>query len=70
MRVLLAYPEFPAETFWSFERALVLSGRRSTMPPLGLLTVAAFFDAHEHELTLADENVQSIYKYLSGREHH
>ena len=40
MNVLLAYPEFP-DTFWSFKHALEFVGKRSALPPLGLLTVAA-----------------------------
>ncbi|MCP3920711.1 MAG: B12-binding domain-containing radical SAM protein [bacterium] len=60
MKVLLAYPKFPADTFWSFERALALSGRCSTMPPLGLLTVAGMLPPDRFELTLADENVRPI----------
>ena len=40
MRVLLIYPEFP-QSFWSFEQALNLVGRKALLPPLGLVTVAA-----------------------------
>ena len=40
MNVLLLYPEFP-DTFWSFKHALKFIHRRSVLPPLGLLTVAA-----------------------------
>ena len=40
MKVLLVYPEFP-DTFWSFKHALEFVGKRSALPPLDLLTVAA-----------------------------
>jgi radical SAM superfamily enzyme YgiQ (UPF0313 family) len=40
MNVLLVYPEFP-DTFWSFKHALKFIHRRASLPPLGLLTVAA-----------------------------
>jgi radical SAM superfamily enzyme YgiQ (UPF0313 family) len=40
MRVLLVYPEFP-DTFWSFKHALQFIRKRASLPPLGLLTVAA-----------------------------
>ena len=40
MNVLLIYPEFP-DTFWSFKHALKFVRRKSILPPLGLLTVAA-----------------------------
>jgi hypothetical protein len=40
MNVLLPYPEFP-DTFWSFKHALKFIRKRASLPPLGLLTVAA-----------------------------
>jgi len=40
MNILLVYPEFP-DTFWSFKYALRFVGKKSALPPLGLLTVAA-----------------------------
>jgi hypothetical protein len=40
MKVLLVYPEFP-DTFWSFKHALQFIRKRASVPPLGLLTVAA-----------------------------
>jgi radical SAM superfamily enzyme YgiQ (UPF0313 family) len=40
MNALLLYPEFP-NTFWSFKHALKFIHKRASLPPLGLLTVAA-----------------------------
>ena len=40
MKALLLYPQLP-DRFWSFRRVLKFIGRRATLPPLGLLTVAA-----------------------------
>ena len=40
MNALLLYPELP-DTFWSFKHALSFVGKRASLPPLGLLTVAA-----------------------------
>jgi radical SAM superfamily enzyme YgiQ (UPF0313 family) len=40
MNALLLYPEFP-DTFWSFKHALTFIRKRASLPPLGLLTVAA-----------------------------
>lgn len=40
MRALLIYPDIP-DTFWSFKHALKFISRKSTQPPLGLLTVAS-----------------------------
>ena len=44
MNLLLLYPEFP-ETFWSFKHALKFVHRKVSLPPLGLLTVAAMLPA-------------------------
>jgi radical SAM superfamily enzyme YgiQ (UPF0313 family) len=58
MNILLIYPEFP-ETFWSFKYALPFVGKRSTLPPLGLLTVAAMLPP-EWDVRLVDTNVQKL----------
>ena len=57
-RVLLVYPAFPP-SFWGFQYALELAGKRASMPPLGLLTVAAMFPDHYH-LRLVDMNVAPL----------
>lgn len=58
MRVLLLYPVFP-QSFWSFEKALQLVGRKAMLPPLGLITVAAILP-QEWEFKLVDLNVRSV----------
>lgn len=58
MRILLLYPEFP-DTFWSFKHALSFVHKRASMPPLGLLTVAAMLPTG-WELRLVDMNVRSL----------
>lgn len=40
MNILLIYPEFP-DTFWSFKHAVKFIHKSASLPPLGLLTVAA-----------------------------
>ena len=40
MRVLLVNPEFP-NSYWSGKHSLPFARRRSLLPPLGLITVAA-----------------------------
>lgn len=40
MHVLLVHPAFPI-TYWGFQHALPIVGKRATLPPLGLITVAA-----------------------------
>lgn len=58
MNILMIYPEFP-DTFWSFKHALKFVGKRSALPPLGLLTVAAMLP-QEWSLRLVDTNVQGV----------
>ncbi len=56
MRVLLLYPLFP-RSFWSFDKALELIGRKVSLPPLGMITVAAILP-QEWEFRLVDRNVR------------
>lgn len=58
MKILLVYPEFP-DTFWSFKHALPFIRKRASMPPLGLLTVAAMLPG-DWELRLVDMNVSPL----------
>jgi len=58
MNIILIYPEFP-DTFWSFKHALTFVGKRSALPPLGLLTVAAMLP-QEWSLRLVDTNVSKL----------
>lgn len=58
MRVLLLYPVFP-QSFWSFEKALQLVGRKAMLPPLGLITVAAILP-QDWEFKLVDRNVRTV----------
>lgn len=60
MNVILIYPEFP-DTFWSFKHALKFIRKRSSSPPLGLLTIAAMLPKAWH-LKLVDANIQKITK--------
>ena len=55
MRVLLLYPLFP-KSFWSFDKALELIGRKVSLPPLSLITVAAILP-QTWEFRLVDRNV-------------
>lgn len=57
--ILLVYPEVPKNTFWSFKYALKLAGKKSAMPPLGLITVAALFPERYH-LKLVDMNIEPL----------
>ena len=77
MRVLLIYPETPS-TFWSFKNALKFISRKSSEPPLGLLTVAAMLP-NGWEKKLLDLNVSRLndeqlawadYVFISGMNVH
>ena len=58
MNVLLIYPEFP-DTFWSFKHALKFIRKKSSAPPLGLLTIAAMLPK-DWNLRLLDVNVKEL----------
>lgn len=58
MRVLLINPASPY-SFWSFEEICRLSGRKSLIPPLGLLTAAALLP-RSWELRLADLSARPV----------
>jgi radical SAM superfamily enzyme YgiQ (UPF0313 family) len=55
---LLVYPEFET-SFWSFKFTLQYLGKKSSMPPLGLLTLASMFP-HDYHLRLVDMNVRPL----------
>jgi radical SAM superfamily enzyme YgiQ (UPF0313 family) len=58
MKALLLYPELP-DTFWSFKHALKFVRKQASMPPLGLLTLAAMLP-QSWELRLLDLNVMEL----------
>jgi radical SAM superfamily enzyme YgiQ (UPF0313 family) len=58
MKILLVYPEFP-DTFWSFKHALKFIHKKASLPPIGLLTVAAMLP-QEWEKRLVDMNTDKL----------
>ena len=58
MNVLIIYPEFP-DTFWSFKHALKFIKKKSSSPPLGLLTIAAMLPCTTGK-KLVDMNVTAL----------
>jgi radical SAM superfamily enzyme YgiQ (UPF0313 family) len=58
MKILMVYPQNP-DTFWSFKHVLRFVSKRSTFPPLGLLTVAAMLPA-DWPIKVIDLNVERL----------
>src|SRR5512147_530010 len=58
VKILLVYPKYPT-TFWSFKYALKFISKKASLPPLGLLTVAAMLPP-EWEQRLVDLNVTRL----------
>ena len=58
MKILLVSPQTP-DTFWSFKHVLKFVAKKSSIPPLGLLTVAAMLPS-DWELRLVDKNVARL----------
>ena len=58
MKILLVSPKTP-DTFWSFKHVLKFVSKKSSIPPLGLLTVAAMLPP-DWELRLVDKNVEPL----------
>lgn len=57
-KVLMVYPKIPA-TFWSYNHAIKFQGKKSLMPPLGLMTIAAMLPS-EFESRIVDMNVEKL----------
>ncbi|MBI5049458.1 MAG: B12-binding domain-containing radical SAM protein [Nitrospirae bacterium] len=58
MKILLVYPKCP-DTFWSFKHALKFISKKASLPPLGLLTVAAMLP-EDWEKRLVDVNIRGL----------
>src|SRR5512140_2261152 len=58
MKALLVQPRAP-HTYWGFQHSLGIIGKRASLPPLGLLTLAALLP-QDWELRLVDLNVEPL----------
>jgi radical SAM superfamily enzyme YgiQ (UPF0313 family) len=58
MNILCVYPAFP-RTYWGAEYTMRFVGRKSILPPLGLLTVAALLPA-DWNVKLCDLNTRAL----------
>ncbi|MCY4401981.1 MAG: B12-binding domain-containing radical SAM protein [Candidatus Poribacteria bacterium] len=55
---LFVYPKFPP-SYWGFKYALDFLGKKSSMPPLGLLTIAGMFPDN-YNLKVVDMNIDTL----------
>jgi len=55
---LFVYPKFPP-SYWGFKYALEFLGKKSSMPPLGLLTIAGMFPKN-YALKVVDMNIEPL----------
>ena len=55
---LFVYPKFPP-SYWGFKYALEFLGKKSSMPPLGLLTIAGMFP-NNYNLKVVDMNIEAL----------
>src|SRR5215470_13967650 len=58
MRALLVYPAFPM-TYWGFQHGIHPIGKRASLPPLGLVTLAALLP-QSWDIRLVDTNVTDL----------
>ncbi|MGP1387925.1 MAG: B12-binding domain-containing radical SAM protein [Thainema sp.] len=56
MKALLLYPRFP-QSFWSYDRFMEIAGLKATIPPLGIITVAALLPS-DWDIRFCDRNVE------------
>jgi radical SAM superfamily enzyme YgiQ (UPF0313 family) len=56
MKALLLYPRFP-QSFWSYDRFMEMAGLKATIPPLGIITVAALLP-EDWDIRFYDRNVE------------
>ncbi|HQF30417.1 MAG TPA: B12-binding domain-containing radical SAM protein, partial [Hyphomicrobiales bacterium] len=58
-RILLVYPNFDAPSFWDFRKVCEVTGSKASLPPLGLITIAALFPP-DWEIRLVDRNIEPL----------
>src|SRR5438093_410846 len=58
MKALMVYPKFPP-TYWSYTYSLRFVGKKSLLPPLGLITVASLLP-RDWRASLVDLNIESL----------
>ena len=64
-KILLVFPLFNPNSFWSFGPACEAAGARCPAPPLGLITLAALLP-QTWEFRLIDRSGEQLFQYLYG----
>ena len=59
VNALLVYPKNPI-TFWSFDEALKIAGKKVVFQPAGLLTIAGMLPEDKYSIKVVDENVKRL----------
>ena len=57
--VLLIFPRFNPNSFWSLQAACDIYGARCPAPPLGLITLAALLP-HDWNIRLVNRNAEAL----------
>jgi radical SAM superfamily enzyme YgiQ (UPF0313 family) len=58
VNILMLYPKYPDQTFWNLDKVSKrIYGRRATMAPLGLLTIASYLP-DDFVVRLVDRNIR------------
>ncbi len=57
--ILLIYPEVPGNTYWSYKHTLKFIRKKCSMPPLGLMTIAALIP-DTFRIKLVDLNIAPL----------
>ncbi|MCX6221786.1 MAG: B12-binding domain-containing radical SAM protein [Bacteroidia bacterium] len=58
MNILLVYPQYP-DSFWSFKHAMRFISKKASVPPLGLITIAAMLPKAWHK-KVVDMNITTL----------
>ena len=58
----MVYPKIDSDTYWSFSNSLQFINKKSSMPPLGLITLASMVKEYDasYNIKLVDENVSKL----------
>ncbi|MBW2994971.1 B12-binding domain-containing radical SAM protein, partial [Candidatus Woesearchaeota archaeon] len=57
--ILMVYPKIPQDTYWSFNYSIHFMGKKASMPPLGIITVASMMPK-EYDIKVVDMNIQPL----------